>query len=119
MLSLRLSQAPSLNSTSGGLTVPKPGALPYSATVRFSAGIIARAPKGWTADDLAPIVNYCLDTFGAERVVFGGDWPVCLLGGPLLSWIEALEQIVAGRSAAERTALWSGNAVKFYSLNLD
>jgi len=83
------------------------------------SGIIARAPQGWTADDLAPIVNYCLDTFGPERVVFGGDWPVCLLGGPLMSWIEALEKIVAGRPAAEQRALWSGNAVRFYSLNLE
>jgi L-fuconolactonase len=87
-------------------------------TICKISGIIARAPLGWTADDLAPVVNYCLDTFGPERVVFGGDWPVCLLGGPLMSWIEALEKIVAGRPAAERTALWSGNAMKFYSLAL-
>ena len=91
----------------------------HKNTICKISGIIARAPKGWTADDLAPIVNYCLDTFGPERVVFGGDWPVCLLGGPLMSWIEALEKIIAGRPAAERTALLSGNAIRFYSLSLE
>src|SRR4051794_23625556 len=34
------------------------------------SGIVARVPKQWSADDLAPIVNHCLDTFGPERVVF-------------------------------------------------
>ena len=43
------------------------------------SGIVARAPAGnWSADILAPVVNHCLDSFGPDRVVFGGDWPVCL-----------------------------------------
>src|SRR5262249_25515419 len=39
------------------------------------SGIIARVLTPWTADDLAPIVNYCLDAFGPTRVIFGSDWP--------------------------------------------
>src|SRR5436190_5532542 len=35
------------------------------------SGIVARVPKQWSADDLAPIVNHCLDAFGPERVTFG------------------------------------------------
>ena len=52
------------------------------------SGIIARLRKHGTADELAPIVNHCLDSFGPNRVVFGSDWPVCLLGGTLPSWIR-------------------------------
>lgn len=80
------------------------------------SGIMARAPKGWTADDLAPIVNHCLDTFGPQRVVFGGDWPVCLLGGKLTDWVEALTSIIAARPEADRRALWSDNAKRYYRL---
>lgn len=80
------------------------------------SGIVARVPKQWSEDDLAPIVNHCLDTFGADRVVFGSDWPVCLNGAPLREWVAALKQIIANRPAVERRRLLSGNAVKFYGL---
>ena len=44
------------------------------------SGIVASAAPGpWKVDDLAPIVNHVLDAFGPDRVVFGGDWPVCTL----------------------------------------
>ncbi len=80
------------------------------------SGIVARARKGWQADDLAPVVNHCLDVFGPRRVVFGGDWPVCLLGSPLKSWIQALEQIVSNRPAREQQMLWRENAQRIYTL---
>lgn len=80
------------------------------------SGIVARAPRGWTADDLAPIVNHCLDAFGPERVVFGSDWPVCLLGASLQAWVEALEQIVANRPQSEQDRLWRDNARRIYGL---
>jgi L-fuconolactonase len=80
------------------------------------SGIMARAPAGWTADDLAPIVNHCLDTFGPDRVVFGGDWPVCLLGGQLRQWVDALAAIISERPEAEQRKLWSQNAIREYKL---
>ena len=80
------------------------------------SGIIARAPKEWSADDLAPIVSHCLESFGPERVIFGSDWPVCLLGAPLHEWVAALKSIVASRPQAEQKALFSQNAIRFYGL---
>lgn len=80
------------------------------------SGIIARLPEGGGAEELAPIVNHCLDTFGPDRVVFGGDWPVCLLGGTLARWIEILQQIVASRPSDEQRKLWAENAIRFYGL---
>jgi L-fuconolactonase len=82
------------------------------------SGIIAQVPKTWSADDLAPIVNNCLDSFGPDRVIFGSDWPVCLLGAPLNEWLAALRQIIAGRSAADQQKLLSGNAIRFYGLKI-
>lgn len=80
------------------------------------SGIIARAQDGWTSDDLAPVVNHCLDSFGPERVIFGGDWPVCLLGATLRQWVDALTEIVSGRPRAQQQLLWSGNALRFFDL---
>jgi len=56
-------------------------------------GIVASLPPGkWLPEDLAPVVNHCLDAFGPDRVFFGGDWPVCLLGSSLSGWVTALKQ---------------------------
>jgi L-fuconolactonase len=83
------------------------------------SGIVAFVPPGkWQAEDLAPVVNHCLDTFGPDRVLFGGDWPVCLLGGPVRGWVEALKQIISSRPASEQRKLWSGNAAKYYRLKV-
>ena len=82
------------------------------------SGIIASLPSGGDAADLAPAVNHSLDAFGPDRVVFGGDWPVCLLGAPLKRWVECLTQIIASRPAAEQRKLWSENALRHYSLKV-
>jgi len=83
------------------------------------SGIVAFVPPGkWQAEDLAPVVNHCLDAFGPDRVFFGGDWPVCLLGSPLRGWVDALKQIVSSRPANEQRKLWSGNATRFYGLRV-
>jgi L-fuconolactonase len=82
------------------------------------SGIVARVPKEWSAADLAPIVNHCLDTFGPQLVIFGSDWPVCLNGAPLKDWVAALRQIIATRPAAEQRALLWDNAVRFYGLKV-
>lgn len=85
-------------------------------TICKISGIVAGVQEGWSADDLAPVVNHCLDSFGPDRVVFGGDWPVCLLGAPLRDWVDALTQIISHRSPADRRKLWSENAIRFYGL---
>jgi predicted TIM-barrel fold metal-dependent hydrolase len=82
------------------------------------SGIIARAPKGVAfVESLAPIVNHCLDSFGADRVVFGGDWPVCLLGGSYKDWVTTLRQIISSRPIADQKKLLHENARKFYGLS--
>jgi predicted TIM-barrel fold metal-dependent hydrolase len=80
------------------------------------SGIVARVPKEWSADDLASIVNHCLDTFGQERVIFGSDWPVCLKGAPLADWVAALRTMIASRPLDEQRALLSENAIRLYRL---
>jgi predicted TIM-barrel fold metal-dependent hydrolase len=81
------------------------------------SGIVASAAPGpWTSDDLAPIVNYVLDTFGPDRVMFGGDWPVCTLAATYRQWVEALRTIVRERAERDQRKLFHDNAVAFYRL---
>jgi L-fuconolactonase len=82
------------------------------------SGIVASAAPGpWTADDLAPIVNHVLNEFGPDRVVFGGDWPVCTLAATYRQWVEALRQIVADRPQTTQKKLFHDNAIRVYRLS--
>ena len=81
------------------------------------SGIVARVPgTPLTAEDLAPIINHCLNVFGPDRVVFAGDWPVCLRGMPLRGWINLLKDVVANRPERDQRKLFHDNAIKFYDL---
>lgn len=82
------------------------------------SGVIASAPKGIPfVDSLAPLVNHCLDRFGKDRVIFGGDWPVCLLGASYKEWVTTLKSLVASRPEQEQRQLFAENARKFYGLS--
>lgn len=82
------------------------------------SGIVASAAPGpWTPDDLAPIINHVLASFGPDRVVFGGDWPVCTLAATYRQWVEALQTIVRDRSDLEQRKLFHDNAIRVYRLS--
>jgi L-fuconolactonase len=81
------------------------------------SGIVASAKPGiWAVEELAPIVNHTMDVFGPDRVMFGGDWPVCLRAATLRQWVEALKAIVHNRPAEEQHKLFHDNAMRFYAL---
>ena len=81
------------------------------------SGIIASAAPGkWSVEDLAPIVNHTLDVFGPDRVMFGGDWPVCTLAASYRQWFDALREIVANRPESEQRRLFHDNAIRYYRL---
>lgn len=81
------------------------------------SGIVASAkPGAWTAADLTPIVNHVLREFGPDRVIFGGDWPVCTRAATYRQWTDALKSIVRDRKPEEQRKLFHDNAVRFYGL---
>jgi L-fuconolactonase len=81
------------------------------------SGVVATVPERWIPQDLAPIINHCLDSFGPDRVMFGGDWPVCTKGASYRQWVEALRHVIFGRSPADQQKLLGGNAIRFYGLS--
>lgn len=92
------------------------GLASLSNTICKISGIVARAPKEWNAEHLAPIIDFCLLQFGPDRVVFGGDWPVCLLGSSYADWVKALKEVISERSQTEQRQLLHDNAVRLYGL---
>lgn len=81
------------------------------------SGIVAQLDgQEWSAADLAPLINTCLDAFGPDRVIFASDWPVCTLAASLKQWVAALQEVVAERPRSEQQKLFHDNAKKFYRL---
>ena len=82
------------------------------------SGIVSRVPDfPLTALDLAPIINHCIEVFGDDRLIFAGDWPVCLLNMSLANWIETLKEVLADRPREFRLKLFHDNAERFFGLN--
>jgi L-fuconolactonase len=81
------------------------------------SGIIASAnPDHWKPEDLAPFINHVLHEFGPNRVIFGGDWPVCTLTASYRQWVEALHTVIRSMSEGDQRKLFHDNAVRFYGI---
>jgi L-fuconolactonase len=81
------------------------------------SGMVTEADwKAWRPEDLAPYVAKVLDWFGADRCMFGSDWPVCLLAARYGQVLAALEETLAGVGEAGRARVLGGSAEEFYRL---
>jgi len=70
----------------------------------------------WTIHDVRPYVDFVFEQFGTDRVMFGSDWPVCILGGSYSSVWANTQTLIAGLSESEKEAVLGGNALKFYNI---
>lgn len=82
------------------------------------SGMITEADhQSWTAEDLRPYVEHVVEHFGFNRVMYGSDWPVCLLAGSYDQVIGSLQLILKSQMSAQReAAVFGGNAARFYKL---
>jgi L-fuconolactonase len=79
------------------------------------SGLVTEAdPARCGAPDLQPYVAHALDCFGFNRVMFGGDWPVCQLATTYENWLAALKAIVADETDANLKKLFQTNAERIY-----
>jgi L-fuconolactonase len=83
------------------------------------SGMITEADQqNWTIDDLRPYVHHVLGMFGPDRLMFGTDWPVCTLAGEYKTVANTTREILGSLSFADKSAVFGGNANRFYGLNL-
>lgn len=73
--------------------------------------------KNETPKDLIPYVEHVISSFGTNRVLFGGDWPVVLLASEYRNWVETAQLLLAHLPAIDQKKILHDNAVKVYRLN--
>ena len=81
------------------------------------SGMITEAGyKTWTTEQVHPYMKLVLESFGAGRLMYGSDWPVCLVAGNY-SMVKALvTDFISDLSQEQQNAIMGGNAAKFYNL---
>jgi L-fucono-1,5-lactonase len=81
------------------------------------SGMVTEADwSSWTPADLQPYVDHVLDTFGPDRLLFGSDWPVCLLAASYGEVVAAARETLGGLSDSERAKVFGGTAAASYGL---
>jgi L-fuconolactonase len=81
------------------------------------SGMVTEADWGaWEPADLVPYVQRVLEWFGEDRLMFGSDWPVCLLAASYGEVMDALDDALGGVGERARAKIYGGNAVAFYGL---
>ena len=84
------------------------------------SGLVTEADwDRWSVDDLRPAVDVALDAFGPQRLLWGSDWPVCLLATSYAAWVQASDELLSGLSDTERAAVLGDNARRVYRLTPD
>ena len=81
------------------------------------SGIITEADwTNWSAVDIYPYLDVVVSTFGTNRLVFGSDWPVCLVAGEYSRMLQLVVKYFDAFSTTEKAAIFGGNAQRFYNL---
>ena len=70
----------------------------------------------WEVADFTPYLDVVLNAFGTNRIMFGSDWPVCLLAGAYKGTMQVMHNFIEKLSAIEQELFFGGNAVSFYNL---
>jgi len=83
------------------------------------SGLVTEADwTNWTPADLWPYLEGVLEAFGAERAMFGSDWPVCLLASSYQRWAAVVSGLNDYLSDSELRLLWAGTAGKTYGIDV-
>ena len=81
------------------------------------SGVLAYCnPGNASTEAVRPYVEHSIECFGWDRVVWGGDWPVCTMTSSLRQWVATSREIVGGASEDEQQKLFNRNAARIYGL---
>ena len=72
--------------------------------------------NSWTYEQLEPFIDEVFETFGADRIMYGSDWPVCLLAGNYHDQLSVVERYISRLSESEKRGVLGDNAKRFYNL---
>ena len=82
------------------------------------SGMVTEASwKKWKYEDFVPFLDFIVDAFGVDRIMFGSDWPVCLLGSESYAEMKGIvDRYFQGYKEADKAKIFGGNAISFYKL---
>ncbi|GAB2979430.1 amidohydrolase family protein [Mucilaginibacter puniceus] len=81
------------------------------------SGMVTEAQwNSWKKADFDPYMDVVVNTFGADRVMFGSDWPVCLVAAKYNEVLDIVKDYFSGYSDVEQDKVFGGNAIEFYNL---
>lgn len=72
--------------------------------------------NSWQAADIIPYLDVVVGSFGTSRILFGSDWPVCLLAGSYQETLSLVTDYFSSFSKQEQDQFFGGNAIQFYNL---
>lgn len=89
----------------------------YPNVVCKVSGLATEADwAGWKLDDFKQYLDHIFTCFGKQRIMYGSDWPVCLLAASYEESIAIVEDKLGDFTAAEKKAFWAENAIRIYNL---
>lgn len=71
----------------------------------------------WLPDEFEPYMDVVVESFGIDRVMYGSDWPVCLVAASYKQVYDIVKEYFAGYSSSEQAKVFGENAIKFYNLS--
>ncbi|MEO6638072.1 MAG: amidohydrolase family protein [Ginsengibacter sp.] len=81
------------------------------------SGMVTEADwKNWTVKEFTPYMDVIIDAFGPERIMFGSDWPVCLVAASYKKMKDIVDDYFLQFSQSEQEAFFGRTATKFYKL---
>ena len=81
------------------------------------SGMVTEADwRNWKPEDFKPYLDVGFEAFGADRLMFGSDWPVCLVAASYREVKQHVEDYVKGYSQADKDKIFGGTAARFYGL---
>jgi L-fuconolactonase len=91
----------------------------YENVVVKVSGLFTEADwQNWKQADFWPYLEHITNTFTPARMMFGSDWPVCLLAATYRQTVDLVEEFTKSFSDAEKNNFWAGTANRAYGLNL-
>lgn len=81
------------------------------------SGFITKAdPANWSAETLRPYIEFVVEKFGFNRVMFGSDWPPIMQVAEMKKWIDTILEVLAGETDENMNAIFNGTASAFFGL---
>ncbi len=81
------------------------------------SGMVTEANwKGWQKTDFTPYLDVVFESFGVDRIMFGSDWPVCLVAASYADVQSILHDYIKDYTPQDKEKIWGTNAIQFYNL---